>query len=253
MFRRTLLTSTALVLCASFAHAEQNGVISKNRTTLLRLLSHAAIAHPNARGSQPVHNVAPHLEGAIFSNYSEDANAQYISWYGYRTEASSAGSTCSYSGHFHTTADNAFAFTPTTSVTTKKVTVALFSFYPSAEYQVDIYSSVDGLPGNVIARSKKFTDSDTYVCCTASRTVRIEANLVGGTQYFIGVAAAGSNADGGWMMEDTDFSGAAADYYHFRESVSYYSSQNHTCHKSTFSSPWHVSTYLPTTGAVVLK
>jgi len=264
MLRKTLLATTALVLCAALAHAEQKGVTPKNSAMLARMFSHgahavSAIVRPAARGSQPTHNVAPNLQNAIFSNYSEDANAQYVSWYGYRAENSSYGSICGSASatRTHITTDNAFAFTPPANVTTKKVTVAVFSFYiiPSAEYRVDIYSSVGGLPGSVIAKSKTFTASDTSVCCTSSRTVAIKANLVAGTQYFIGVVGTldGGNADGGWMMENTDFSGASVDYYHFRESFSYYNSQHHTCHKSTYSSPWHASTYLPTTGAVVLK
>src|SRR5215472_12736157 len=118
------------------------------------------IVHTSARGSWPVHNVAPNLVSAILSNYSRDANAQFISWYGYYAENYSYCLSCSYYiSNVHVIADNAFAFTPATSATTKKVMVPLFSFDPSGEYQVDIYSSVGGLPGAVIARSKKFTAS----------------------------------------------------------------------------------------------
>jgi len=256
MLRKTLRATTALVLCAALAHAEQQGIIPKNRAALARMLSHgahrvAAIVRPTARGSEPVHNVAPNLENAIFSNYSKDANAQYISWYGYRVaNYSSCYSYSIYHSCYHFFADNAFAFTLATTVTTKKVTVPLFSSNPRAEYQVDIYSSVGGLPGSVLAHSKEFTASDTDLCCTASRTVSIKANLSAGTQYFIGLVGVCCNANGGWNMEDADMSGAAVDYFHWGQtptSVSYCGSG------SPCTSPWHKSTYLPETGAAVLK
>ena len=266
MFQKTLLATTALVLCALGAHAGQNGIIPKSHAALAKMLSRAAhvlsgapaIVINTGRDSRPVQNIAPNLENAIFSNYNHDANAQFISWYGYRVENSvTCYGGCSYNSTVHVTADNAFGFTPAASVTTKKVTVAVWSLYsPSAEYQVDIYSGVGGLPGSVIARSKPFTASDVSVCCTSSRTVAIKANLVAGKQYFIGVVGTldgGGIAFGGWMMEDTDFSGAAVDYFHFRESISYYDTQHHTYQTYTYSSPWHASLYLPVTGAAVLK
>jgi len=128
----------------------------------------------------------------------------------------------------------------------------VFSFIPSAEYEVDIYSSVGGLPGNVIATSTKFTASDTSLCCTASRMVTIKANLVAGTHYFIGVTGVCCNANGGWTMEDVEMSGAAVDYWHFKEILTY-GTPNGRHGSTSYSSPWHASTNLPETGAVILK
>jgi hypothetical protein len=174
--------------------------------------------------------------------------------YGYATSNYSTSSLprCSAYSHCHITRENAFSFTPATSVTSREVTVPLFSSNPSAQYEVNIYSSVGGLPGNVLAHSKKFTASDTALCCTASRTVTIKANLIAGRQYFIGVSGVCCNADGGWEFEDTNLSGAAVDYWHQRGTYTY--SNGTGKHTYTSSSPWHASTYhLPTTGAVILK
>jgi hypothetical protein len=256
MLRKTLLVTTALVVCAALAYAGQTDVVPKATKATAKVFRLIQVGIPvtattSKRGTHPAHNVAPHLESTIFSNYSKDANAQFISWYGYTAanELSCPGS-CSNHSYVHFTGDNAFAFTSTATVTTKKVKVALFSYYPRAQYEVNIYSSVGGLPGNVIATSKTFSASDTSLCCTASRTVAIKANLVAGKQYFIGVVGTlnGGNAYGGWALEDTDFSGAAVDYWHYKETVSY-----GTGNQSTYSSPWHASTALPATGAAVIK
>jgi hypothetical protein len=197
-------------------------------------------------------NTAPNLATAKFTNYSKYANAQFVSWYGYTAANTSS---CYYSGSYFSCyrdkGDNALAFTSPVTAATKKVTVPLFSFYPSAQYAVNIYTSSGGLPGSVIATSKTFSDSDTGLCCTASRTVAIKANLTAGTQYFLGVVGASNPSYGGWDMENTDFSGASVDYYHFTDSGTYsYGTGSHTFN---YSSPWHASTYYPTTGAAVLK
>jgi len=262
MLRKTLLATTALVVCAPLARAASDRITPKDNPALAKMLSHAAqmakgvtaIVHMNARGGRPVHNIAPDLASAIFSNYSKYPNAQFISWYGGFTAFNS--STCNSSSHgFHSclrhTVENALAFTPAATVTTSKVTVPVFSFYHSAQYQVDIHSSLDGLPGAVIARSKKFTAGENPLCCT-SATVPIKANLVGGTQYFLGVTGVCCNSYGGWDMEDTDPSGAAIDYVLNRETGTYGTTANQH-HFFTNSASWLASTYYPETGAVVLK
>ena len=262
MSRKTLLTTTALVLYASFACAAQKGVVPKNNPALARMPGHAGPVVNRApvavietrRSSRPIHNTPQNLENAIFSNYAKDANAQFISWYG--LEAANYSS-CISESHFHSCihfiGDNALPFTPAASGTSKNITVPVFSYYPSAEYRVDIYSSVGGLPGSVIATSKKFTASDSALCCTASRTVAIKASLVAGKQYFIGVVCANSPCDGGWEMEDTDMSGAGVDYWHYKETYTFCGVGKHPTFTCTPSSPWHASTYYPETGAVVLK
>jgi len=208
MSRKTLVVTTALVLCTSLAYADQKGVTPKSGKAMAKASRMFAVGHAvtgipvtvgtSKRSSLPVHNSTPSLANAIFSNYANDANARFTSWYGY--EAANFSS-CISESHFHSclhfAGDNAFAFTPAATVTSRKVTVPVFSFYPSALYEVDIYSSVGGLPGNVVAHSKKFTASDTALCCTASRTVAMKANLVAGTQYFIGVVCASNPCQGG--------------------------------------------------------
>ena len=92
--------------------------------------------------------------------------------------------------------------------------------------------------------------STILTMCTASRTVAIKANLVAGTQYFIGVVGVCCNADGGWNLEDTDMSGTAVDYFHWRDS-----STPPSCSSSIgpCSSPWHASKNYPETGAAILE
>ena len=52
-------------------------------------------------------------------------------------------------------------------------------------------------------------------------------------------------------LEDVDLSGASVDYFHYKDSGSYnYGTGTYTFN---YSSPWHASTYLPETGAAVLK
>jgi hypothetical protein len=263
MLRKTLLVTTALVLCASLSLAGQKEVLPIDSKAMAKAFRHVQVGYAvngipvtvttSKRGTHPVHNVAPHLESAIFSNYSKDANAQFISWYGYTTanESSCGPSSGCYAYRLHFIGEHALAFTPAATVTTKKVTVSLFSFHPSGQFEVDIYSSVGGLPGSVIAHSKKFTDSDTALCCTASRTVAIKANLNAGTQYFLGVVGVCCNAYGGWNMEDTDMSGAAVDYYHTSLTLTTHTTSGRT-NSYHQSSPWHASTYYPASGAAIL-
>lgn len=262
MLRKTLLVTTALVLATSVAYAGQKGY---NPSQAKGLQKNLAIGHPGQvvkgipstmitthRGAAP-HNAPPHLEAAKFSNFSKYANAQYVSWYGYRAENISSCYTISshYFSCYQVAADNALSFTAGVTATTKKAETSLFSFYSSAQYAVNIYSDAGGLPGAVLATSKSFSDSDTSLCCTALRSVALKANLVAGTTYFAGVVGKCCNSDGGWNMENIDFSGAAQDYFHYKEHATYnYGSGTHT---TNYSSPWHASSYLPTTGALVLK
>jgi hypothetical protein len=261
MLRKTLLVTTALVAGASVAYAGHHNFNLNNSRAAQKIL---AIGHVGSmakglpamvvttkRGSQPVHNtLPPHMTLPVFSNFDgDDANAQYVSWYGYRAEASSGCWSYSvYHSCFQVNADNALAFTSPVTKTTKKTSVAMFSFYPSAQYAVNVYSDAGGLPGAVLATSKTFSDSDTSLCCTAIRTVAIHAPVVAGTTYFLGVVGASSPSNGGWNFENTDFSGASVDYYHFYE---HYTITNGTT--GSFSSPWHASTYFPVSGVASLK
>src|SRR5690348_1673876 len=139
MPRTTWVVTTALVLCNSLAYADQWSVPPKSGKAMSKAsrvftVGHAAKGIPvtigtSRRSVPPVHNSPPNLANAIFSNYAKDANAQFISWYGY--EAANFSS-CISESHFHSclhfAGDNAFAFVPATTVTSKKVTVPVFSF-----------------------------------------------------------------------------------------------------------------------------
>jgi hypothetical protein len=263
MLRKTLLITTALVFGASVAYAGHKNINLTNSKAVQKLL---AIGHTgnmakgvpamvitSKRGTHPVHNVAPHFDSAIFSNFSKNANAQFISWYGYRAEnASSCYTSSIYHSCFSLQADNALAFKSGVTATTKKTSVAMFSFSPSATYAVNVYSDAGGLPGAVLATSHTLTDSDTSLCCTAARTVAIHANLTAGTTYFLGLVGSSVGSNGGWNMEDTDITGASVDYYHFKEHITYGTVSGPT-YSSNYSSPWHASTYLPEVGVASLK
>jgi len=265
MLRKTLLVTTALVVGASVAYAGHQKFNLNNSKAAQKILSIGKVGSmakglpgmviTTKRGAHPVHNtLPPHMTSAVFTNFDgDDANAQYVSWYGYRAEASSGCWSYSiYHSCFNVQGDNALKFTSAVTKTTKKASVAMFSFYPSAQYQVKVYSDAGGLPGAVLATSKKFSDSDTSLCCTAIRTVAIAAPVTAGTTYFLGVVGASTPSNGGWNMEDTDFSGAAVDYYHFKQHITYtYGTASHGT--SNYSSPWHASYYLPTTGVASLK
>src|SRR5437588_8035524 len=149
MLRKTLLVTTALVLCASLACAGQKGAMPKDSKAMAKAFRLVQVGHAvngipvtvttSKGGTHPVHNVAPHLDSPIFSNYAKYANGQFVSWYGYTAANYSYSYSCSGTCYFALVGDNAFAFTPAATVTSKKVTVPLFSNYPSALYEVDIY------------------------------------------------------------------------------------------------------------------
>jgi hypothetical protein len=264
MFRKTLLTTTALVLGASVAFATHVKAPIHNvpyKPVNFGTAGHVVRGHAvnfsigNTKHLPPVHNNVSHVTpGAIYGNFSKDKNAEFVSWYGFRVENSGFSSYFSSHDFFRDdfTASNAVPFSG--GGTLKKMTFAGFSYEPStAEYRGAILSrTASGLPGGTIATTASTTMSDSGLCCQSARKVAFPGTpTLPSGNYFAAVQCANSPCDGGWAMEDTDFSGATVDYYHYNETETYnFGTNTHTYH---FSSPWHASTYYPTAGAVIVK
>ena len=265
MVRKTLLATTALVLGTSVAFAMHvNTPIHKipaTKAVNFGMAGHVVHGQAvnfsigNTRSLPPVHNnKLPSMGATVFNNFSKDANAMFISWYGFRVENSDISSVFSSHDFFKLkiVANNAIPFT-TSGGALKTMSFGGFAYQPSAAlFEGQILSSVGGLPGSAVASTKKTTESDSPLCCQSLRTVKFKggATLPAGS-YFATVVCANSPCDGGWAMEDTDFSGATVDYYHFNETETYnFGTGTHTSH---FSSPWHASTYYPTAGAALIK
>jgi hypothetical protein len=263
MFRKTLLATTALVLGASVAFAAHINSVSKINPKFVNLIAgghvvkgmhvNMSIGANNHRGVN--HGNKSHwTPGATYSNFSKDANAEFISWFGFTAANSSFSSFFSSNDHFKftETADNAVGFTGA-GKKVKGMTFAGFAFSPSAEFKGVILSSVGGLPGNAVAHTASTTMSDTSICCSGARTEPLTKAtvLASGTPYFASVQCANSPCDGGWNFEDTDLTGATVDYYTFKEHETYnFGSGTHTF---SGSSPWHASTFYPEAGAVIVK
>ncbi|HEX4078270.1 MAG TPA: hypothetical protein VHX61_05275 [Rhizomicrobium sp.] len=267
MFRKTLLATTALVLGASVAYAGtvHHGMMpgSKNHPKFLNLgvpghmVGHGLV--PLALGTghtstKPVHNniLKPHKG----SNFSKEANAQWISWYGYIADSESECSYISSNYHYCDTeqANNAVAVTGVKSATS--LSIPLFSLTGSTTtYEAGIYSSVSGLPGNALATGTITGASDNEYCCTNSRTATLsgQSSFSGKKTYFVELSCATgqSDCDGGWDMEDVDFTGATVDYFHSK--YHYSTVIGSSVYNSSGSSPWHESTYYPTSGAYAIN
>jgi len=253
-----LLLTTALVLCVSTGFAGQNTHETSDRISVLnrkfglpvgphhRILA----AMPVGKAGAPGHlNVLPDVANATFNNFSKDANARFVSWYGYVTEGVFSGDcSCTCSAF---TASNAIPFTGA-GATVTRIKVPITSLTgPNTEFNVGIYSATaSGLPGSLELAGGSTTASDTKYCCTAVRSVSVNITLKAGKKYFLEVSCAYvEDCSGGWDMEDTDLSGTAQDY--FRYKLVQYSYCGGGTHIS--SSPWHLSTEYPEQPAAVIK
>ena len=264
MLQKTLFATTALVLCVSLSFAGPKDSQDDNRNLLrnqkpgipIRLARPLpVIAVKSKPGAAPVRNNISHwVPGATFNNFSKDKNAEYLSWYGFRVADYSypSSSGCNLQG-FSGTASNAIPITGTGAKVTK-IKLPLFSFTDrgQAVFNVGIYSATaSGLPGSTELAGGSTTASDTDLCCTAVRAVKVDITLQAGQKYFVEVKCANENCEGGWYTEDTDLSGKTQDYFRFVDRW-HCVTGGHT--RSTIvSSPWHLSSYYPEQAAAIVK
>lgn len=258
MFRNTLLATTALVLGATVAFANHGTAPRHQAPTAQHFVpGHSvhgvAMAVMTNKHSGVVHNNHALPPGGVYNNFSKDANAQFVSWYGFRVENSNVS--YYFSAHSwikeQVTAANAVPFTG--SGKAKGMTFAGFGYSANMEFAGQILSSSGGLPGAVVAQTASTTMSDNALCCTSARQVNFPHKVVLSGNYFASVACTNSPCDGGWAMEDTDFTGGTVDYYHDKVNETYNTYYSGGTQHYSFSSPWHASTYYPTAGAVIVK
>jgi len=256
---KTLLATTALVLFVSTASAGQNSGPHANGSAA-RFMRPAVGRHfgkgipPAVTTRKPYRaplDIPLYLPGVTFSNLSSDKNARFISWYGYTFLNHSSCYYQSVYSHWCLTeqANNAAPFYGAGKKVTK-LGAALFSGTASAaEANLGIYSATaSGLPGNELAGASTATDCPSAVCW-----VDVDIFLKRGKKYFFEVrcGTGTGGCDGGWNMEDIDFSGAEADWFHYEQTFTFVSSS--TRYTSRQSSPWHETSEYPAEGAFVIK
>jgi hypothetical protein len=138
-----------------------------------------------------------------------------------------------------------------------KILVPLTSLTgPKTEYNVGIYSATpSGLTGSLELAGGSTTASDTDYCCTGVRSVDVDVTLKRGQKYFleVGCPPQTGGCNGGWAMEDTDFSGDVQDYFRYKQRGTYIDTYSHVTRTSFFSSPWHLSTEYPEQPAAIVK
>ena len=255
-----MLATSALVLSASVAFAVTHGTAPRHQPTLKAPFAAGHSVHGvavgvvlgNTKHQGVVHNTGHAIPGGVYNNYSKDANAEYVSWYGFVAE-NSAFSYSLGSGYFERgsiTGGNAVQMPNGGSA--KGMQFAGFGGSTS-EFVGEILSNAGGLPGNPIATTSSTTFSDTALCCTSTRSVKFSKKKTIPAGSFAAVACANSPCYGGWNMEDTDFSGATVDYFHVIEKETYNTYYSGGTQHFTYSSPWHASSYYPTAGAVIVK
>jgi hypothetical protein len=134
---------------------------------------------------------------SVASLWSKEKNAPFIPYYA--TVAGCFSGTSCY--------EDAIAFTPAASVTSKSVTLGLMAFAPSAyTYQADvsIYSDAGGVPGTALA-TKTVSAPTVFGTLGAPVTAKLKVSLTAGTQYWVVVAGHSSTDLLAWGFEDADF------------------------------------------------
>jgi hypothetical protein len=269
--RSWLLVTSALLMHASagFAagdrppppHQHTRGVVVTSRHGVPVLM----VAPPH-RETAEAHDTIPEAydSQATFDNLDRYySNAQFLSWYGFSESAgysSSCGGVpgCGYSGSSTWYVANAIPITGKgRPVTTIKVPI--YSDKPANTFDVGLYSSVGGLPGEEIAGGVT-TGATTADCCTALQTVKIpQTMLAKGTQYFVVVAPVTMNNgfnyanEGLWLLEDTDYAASQHDLVYIKKTYRYCNTTNGTCHTSHIGSGWQPSTQYPAEPAAIIK
>jgi hypothetical protein len=192
-------------------------------------------------------DAAPHEHGVTFSNLSKDKNAEFISWYAFTIIDSSYSFYVSASSHekFSETGFNAAPFLGK-GRKAKKIGAPIFSYASDYEFNLGIYSAIDGLPGNELAGGSALAND------MGLTWVKVNIFLDAGQEYFFAVRCASAPCVGGWDVENINFTGSAVDYWHVKLYETYNFHYGHTYTYSD-SSPWHSSTSIPATGAFVIK
>lgn len=136
------------------------------------------------------------LSGGKINYFSKEAKAPFVSWSGQLVG-------CAFAGCYQ----EAEAFTPAVSATSKSVTLGLMAWNKSAyTYQADvsIYSDADGVPGNALATDTVTAAPDFGPCCTPIKA-KLQVALTAGTQYWIVVGPSTSTDALIWAAQDVDF------------------------------------------------
>jgi hypothetical protein len=257
MFRKFLMTTTALVMGSAVAFAAHERGVPSPRIHPRYVPGHvsATLLIGKAANRGAVHNNTSHwIPGAIFNNFSKDKNAEFVSWYGL------AAAISTYS-HYQSSQSwskvsewqwNATPFTGTGKAP-KKMSFAGIGFASSYKFKgVILSATASGLPGNVVASTSSTTFSHTQLCCTAARTVKFHGApvLTSGKKYFAAVECANAPCVGFWNVEDTDFSGAAADYerYGVRETYNFGTGTRTFSYSASTGSPFTAGN-----GALIIK
>lgn len=262
MFRTALLATTALVVgttvgMAAGLHHQRSlpsgsiAVMSHNGhpvTVMLTGMGRQGVAHNNGK-------VEPVKEpGKMFSNLSKDANAQFISFYGWYTyNYYFSASTYSESAYQH-------AALPVTGDggTHKKISVPIYQYsFASNQYTAGIYSDSGGQPGALIGNAATLSANPSAgsLCCTQLVTGSIGKTVVpAGPAWLVvsGNAQPGCQCEdyGLWLMENTNFTvhGGGMEYAygdHFHTSGGY---------NTTYNSGWlSSSSGAPAGGAASIK
>jgi hypothetical protein len=199
MSKTILLLTTALV--ASGAAATAAPIFPAHLPNGVQL-SREADGQLVARSNAPVGQAAfqdPFVTPSGISNlWSKEKAAPFIPYFGTVVGCFSFNDTCYSDG---------IAFTPSSSATSKSVTLGLMAEAPSAyTYNVDvsIYSDAGGIPGSALATTTVSAPTVFGTCCSPV-TAKLKVQLSAGTQYWV-VAAPHSSTDlVAWGFEDEEF------------------------------------------------
>ena len=257
MYKTALLATTALVVGASVAmagvHKAPPGGVHMiphkdilNTVTKNKGFGNQGIVLKTQKGAHVVNHQPVVLPGT-FSNLSNDANAQFVSWYGFY-----ASSSCfSYYGsanyhYFECFYENSAVPFTGAGKAIKKISDPVYA--GSGGFRTGVYSDASGSPGGLI-HGGSGTGVSTSYCCTALQTTAIHKTVAAlGTPYWTEVTSSGGYSL--WLTEDTDYSTGQHYDWHYGYFETYnFGSGTFT---TSYNSGWISSTASPYRPAVAL-
>jgi hypothetical protein len=276
--RTSLLATSALLMNASVGFAAgdrvppppqmlMNGIAVTSRHGVpVLMVAPPGRANAAARGSVPAAYDATTYDGTTtFDNINRKfANAEFLSWYGFSASAGYSYSSCDDrpgSGYCYSATWFVANAIPIIGKgrTVTTIEVPIYSYERSATFNVGLYSSVGGLPGEEVAGASTTGASTTY-CCSALRTVKIpRTTLAKGTQYFVVVAPVTNNSgsnyanEGLWLLEDTDYAVNQSDYVFIDKTTRSCTTSLDKCRTTHIGSGWQPSTEYPAEPAAIVK
>jgi len=231
MFRTMILATTSLVLASTTgfaathqlkhalpAHKIQQGAFETKINAHLTLVS---LPRSTQKGiAAPQHLPPP----TTFSNFSKEANATFLSWYGWF--ASAASGCYSYSGYSYCYNEGESLAVPVTGTGAKAKSISIgltadYASYYGYSADLGVWSDASGIPGSEIAGGQVTAQTTSACCVPTVSSLGKGVKLAAGTPYWVVLSPdAGGTTLVLWDVQDSDYVDPDTLDYNFYESTS---------------------------------